>query len=72
MTDVLDCINFNQVSDKTKITIFDHSGCPLASGNWFQVQILNYHDAEVLKMSYDPLKDRLAVQIRGDLFDYEL
>ena len=71
MTDVLDCINFNQVNDRTKITIYDHSGCPLASGNWLQDQILKYTEAEVIEMEYYPLTDNLDLRIRGSLFDYE-
>lgn len=65
MTDVLDCINFNQVDDKTRITILEHDGTPVASGNWFQDQILNYQEEEVIEMTYDPLKNKLRLRLRG-------
>lgn len=66
MIDVLDCLNIHLVDDKTRITILDHSGVPIASGNWFQDQILDYHEEEVIEMYYDGLQNKLRVRIRGD------
>lgn len=66
MIDVLDCLNIHLVDDKTRVTILDHSGVPIASGNWFQDQILDYHEEEVIEMHYDGLQNKLRVRIRGD------
>ena len=64
MIDVLDCITFHCVNDKTKVTILDHSGVPLASGNWYQVLISEYCEEEAIEMHYDALQNKLRIRIR--------
>ena len=57
---------FAIINDKMRITI-QISGVGVASGNWFQDQILAYDQHEVLGMNFDFLTNKLIVDVRGDL-----
>lgn len=69
MMQVVDCIGFSAVNDKTYITICMATGTPIAGGNWFQDQILEYSEEEVIKMIFDPLKNKLRLITR--IVDWE-
>lgn len=54
------------VNDQTRITIRSHDRVPLASGNWFQDQIMDYSNSEVLDFTYDALMNRIWIRTRED------
>lgn len=53
------------VTDTVKIRIKDKSGRPIASGNWFQDQILMYQESEIQSFNYDVHANILSVILMG-------
>lgn len=54
------------IEDDIRILI-QISGTPVASGNWFQDQILDYSDHHVRRFSIDFLKNKATIDVDGDL-----
>ena len=54
------------VTDTVKIKIKDKSGCPIASGNWFQDQILMYQESEIQSFNFDVHANILSVILLGE------
>lgn len=54
------------IEDDTKVLI-QISGTPVASGNWFQDQILDYSDHQIRRFSIDFLKNKATIEVDGEL-----
>lgn len=52
------------VHDSTHVIILDPGRIPIASGNWFQDQIMEYCNAEVIDFTYDAARSRVRIRIR--------
>ena len=52
------------VSDNVKIRIKDTEAAPIATGSWYDDQILNYQDSEVQSFNYDVHANRLTIILR--------
>lgn len=53
----------NMVNDDTKLTLLDRSGHVLATGTWFNDDVLEWSPAEVLCFTYDGLHNRVRVTV---------
>lgn len=58
---VFDLLNDTDLSnDRVRICIKDPSGVPIASGNWYQDQILRYQDEEIKSFYFEIHTNRLS------------
>lgn len=55
------------INDRTIVKIRLSSGLCVASGNWFQDQILDYINHDIAFFVYNPDDNVLQVSVRGDV-----
>lgn len=55
------------INDKTIVKIRLSSGLIVASGNWFQDQILDYINHDIAFFVYQPDENVMQVSVRGDM-----
>ena len=54
------------VDDDTYIIVADPEDIPLAGGNWFQDQILNYSECEVKSFEINFIRNRARIAVYTD------
>ena len=54
------------VNDDTKLTILDRFGHVQAAGEWFNDNVLEWSQAEVVRLTYDSPKNTVRVTIIED------
>lgn len=51
------------VNDETKITLLDRAGHVLAVGEWYNDNVLQWSNAEILRFTYDGIKNKVRATV---------
>lgn len=51
------------VNDDTKLTLVDRDGHVLAAGEWFNDNVLEWSNAEILRFTYDGIKNKVRATV---------
>lgn len=68
LIDLLELPDLIRSNTRITIKLGEHEDVPVAAGNWYQDQIMNYSDRMVYEFNMNVRENKLVLSVSGDIY----